>query len=296
MRSLKGQLSKTWLAWGYLLLFIAITVCGQIVASSQNILLRKRNFYGCLTVRSVSTTRMLTNGITLHGVQYTSQANRRTPTSYYAINTGCGATDFLLRQRSPDKPLQYGLIGLGIGTIACYGERGDQFTFYEIDPKVKEAAEEFFTFLKDSRAAIKIVLGDARINLAKEKENQYDLLVVDAFSGDSIPVHLLTREAMQVYLRQIKPDGVILFHISNRHVNLEPVIAKLAESANLKSYILQDPKSKYAAVTASSLYEDPKQLTGRAQFNNLTLTKLMPDPNFKCWSDDYSNLFSVIKF
>ena len=237
MHSLKQQLSKTWLSYGYLLVFILATVGGQIFVMSQHVLLRKRNFYGCITVKNADDKRSLASGIILHGFQYLSPDQRRKPTSYYAEDTGFGATNFLLREKAQGKPLQYGLIGLGVGTIACYGQSGDQFTFYEIDPKVKEAAEDYFTFLNDSKASVKIILGDARISLKNADHNNYDLLVVDAFSGDSIPVHLLTKEAMQIYVRQIKPDGVILFHISNRHVKLEQVITKLAESVNLKAYL-----------------------------------------------------------
>jgi hypothetical protein len=296
MHSLKQQLSKTWLSYGYLLVFILVTVCGQILVISQHVLLRKRNFYGCITVKNVEDKRSLASGITLHGFQYLASEKRTIPTTYYATDTGFGATDFLLRERAAGKPLSYGLIGLGIGTIACYGQPGDQFTFYEIDPKVKEAAEEYFSFLRDSKASVKIILGDARISLKNEKHNDYDLLVVDAFSGDSIPVHLLTKEAMQIYAQQIKADGVILFHISNRHVMLEQVITKLAESVNLKAYLLKAAGSQYIAVTGTNLYDDPKQLTGRAQFAQLSLQRILPQSNFRCWTDDFSNLLSVVKF
>jgi spermidine synthase len=203
---------------------------------------RARNFYGVLSVRERFADdpkhhgRILFHGNTVHGYQLLAEDDRDTPTSYYSTNSGAGLA---LQHFRPEAPIRVGAVGLGAGTIAAYGRPGDLYRFYEINPLVVDMAYRYFTFLDDSEATIEIVLGDARLSLERQPPQQYDVLVLDAFSGDTIPVHLLTREAMDIYLRQIAADGVIAIHISNRHVNLIPVVLELARHFDLPSVLIR---------------------------------------------------------
>src|SRR5262249_31332881 len=138
-------------------------------------------------------------------------------------------------------PRRVGVIGLGTGTIAAYGRAGDEFTFYEIDPLVVQIAQQDFTFLHDSKAHISFELGDARLTLEREPPQPLDLLAVDAFSSDSIPVHLLTLEAFELYFRHLKPDGILAMHISNRHLHLEPVVAAAAKKLGKDAVVIESP-------------------------------------------------------
>src|SRR5262249_23747021 len=161
--------------------------------------------------------RTLVHGGIRHGTQYATVP--RYPTNYYVPTSGVGR----LLLPHPAGPIRVGLIGMGIGTIATYGAEGDVMRFYEINPQVVRFAEEGFTFLSDSHAKVEIVMGDARLSLEREPDETFDVLVVDAFSGDAIPVHLMTTQAMELYKRHLKPGGVIAMHVSNRFLNLVPV-------------------------------------------------------------------------
>ena len=169
-----------------------------------------RNFYGALRVDEIvdhhNKIRQLTHGTILHGVQFLRPELRHRPISYYARNSGIGLTWYAL---APSGPLKMGIVGLGAGTLAAYGRSGDTLRFYDINPLVVRIAKEQFTFLADCPAHIDIVLGDARLSMINEPPQKFDILVIDAFSGDAIPVHLLTREAFQIYWRHLKPDGVL---------------------------------------------------------------------------------------
>src|SRR5271167_1592222 len=187
---------------------------------------------------------MLRHGQIIHGEQYSAADKRREPTTYYGRDSAIGLT--LLNHprrfaRNPrDRTLRVGAIGLGVGTIAAYGMPGDYFRFYEINPaviKIAEGEDGYFTYLRDSRARIEIVPGDARLSMERELANgnaqEFDVLVLDAFAGDAIPVHLLTIEAFAVYLRELNPDGVIAIHVTNRYLDLQPVIREAAEHFGL---------------------------------------------------------------
>ena len=184
-----------------------------------------RNFYASLRVtQSVTypgtTTRTLMNGSIQHGTQiFGDDAMRHTPTTYYARDSGVGlAIRFSCAGRPAGAARRIGVIGLGAGTIAAYGRSGDQIRFYDINPAVPPIARNVFTYIRDSAAHVDIVEGDARTSLAREEPQNFDVLVIDAFSGDAIPLHLLTREALDLYRRHLAPGGVLAFHISNRHV------------------------------------------------------------------------------
>jgi spermidine synthase len=265
--------------------------------------LLKRNFYGTLRVREMVSSselsamqRSLVHGIILHGKQLMATDARREPTSYYGRGSGAGLA---IAHSNPltQGPRHVGVIGLGVGTLATYGRTGDRYRFYDLNPQVAAVAVSQFTFLSESRAKVDIVLGDARLKLEKETPQQFDVLVVDAFSSDSIPVHLLTREALTVYLRHMKEDGVIAYHVSNRHLNLTPVVAQQAEHAGLKAILIDDnppandvhlSTSSYVLVAPQAYFDKRPEIAEKAA--NLT-----PVTGLRMWNDDYNNLFQVLK-
>lgn len=242
--------------WGALIAAfttLAVFVVGYITAKEQTVIYRCRNFFGVLSVEKddgdgdgEKQRRKLLNGRILHGWQYEKEPWRYEPSTYYGYNSGVGlAIDVTpqppLNDGDPRGPLRVGVIGLGTGTLAAYANRGDLFCFYEINPQVKRVAETYFTYLKDARkrgAKVEVVLGDARIQMERElKERgarQFDVLAVDAFSSDSIPMHLLTLECVRdIYFKHLKPEGILALHISNRYLDLSRVSRALAEELQL---------------------------------------------------------------
>src|SRR5262245_19730024 len=205
-----------------------------------------RNFYSALRIVDFGSPpnafRRMEHGGIEHGSQYLDRERRREPISYYSRSSGVALA--LARQRRVSRPghLAVGIVGLGTGAIAAYGEAGDRFRFYEINPQVLTLAHTEFTYLSDSQANVSVALGDARLVLERESPQGYDALIVDAFSGDAIPIHLLTREAVQVYRKHLSPSGVLLFHISNRFVDLKPALARLAVEEGLDArFVYDDP-------------------------------------------------------
>jgi spermidine synthase len=180
------------------------------------------------SVRGGGPTRTLYHGIVQHGAQFLDPAKRDDPTMYYGPQSGVG----LALRFCCDGPKRVAVIGLGAGTLAAYGNPGDAFQFYEINPQVIGLAKSQFTFLGDSKAAIAMTAGDARLSLERETSAPYDVLVADAFSGDAIPVHLLTKEAFALYFQHLKPSGILAIHISNNYLNLAPVVAQLEARAH----------------------------------------------------------------
>jgi spermidine synthase len=199
------------------------------------------------------------------------------------------------------------LVGLGIGSLAAYGKPGQNFTYYEIDPDVVTIARDpnLFRFLTDCRAHLNIEVGDARIELAKAPASAYDLIVLDAFSSDSIPVHLLTREAVAMYLSKLAPGGVIAFHISNRYLTLQPVLASEAAALGVKAWVDEDvdwSDEELEANTAMAKFRSTWVVLCRSEEDLKGLRDKHPewelmevDPTFRLWTDDYSNLASVLK-
>ena len=268
----------------------------QVGGTSDTVLAVTRNFYGVLRVQDepsdgpTPARRTLTHGRIIHGLQLKGSRSEQ-PTAYYGQNSGVGRILEATRNR-PDR--RVGMVGLGVGTLAVYGQSGDSFRFYEINPDVVSLAQEHFSFLKDSKADVSIAIGDARLVLEREAPQQFDLLVLDAFSGDAIPVHLLTREAFAVYRKHLNPDGVLAFHISNLHFDLEPVLAGLAST------------EKWACRTVVSR-GNPRLGTqtcfwGILSANEATIDALLSDatvlpPSSRrlIWTDDFSNLFDVLR-
>lgn len=200
-------------------------------------IIMKRNFYGILSVDErdpedqESHRYALSHGAVYHGLQYRHPQLRSLPTSYYGAESGIAAAiRYLKKHRSR---LRVGVVGMGVGTLTTYGRSSDTFRIYEIDPDIVYLADTYFSYVRDSPADVEVVLGDGRLSLERETPQAYDLLVLDAFSGGTIPVHLLTQDAFAVYLRHVKPDGAIAYNISNRYLNLEPVIWAAADRAGI---------------------------------------------------------------
>jgi hypothetical protein len=259
-------------------------------------LFRERNFFGAKYVVDGVGTVMLVSGTTVHGFEYKDPAQRHTPTSYYQEESGVGRVlrDYPRGEAGRDQ-LRVGLIGMGAGTLAAYGRLGDVYRFYEIDPAVvalSAGAKPYFHFVEDSAARVDTVLGDARLSLEYEAERgelqKFDVLAVDAFSGDSIPVHLLTREATGVYLRHMRGrNGVLAFHVSNRYLNLDPVIVGLGQAYGLSAIEVRIQSSEWILLSANPEMFRLPDLAAIA-----TPVKLPKKPVF--WTDDYSNLLEVV--
>jgi hypothetical protein len=286
----------------------ALVLTGTGLAHARKALVRYRNFYGTLSVlrqdsddptRSAS---MLVHGRISHGLQFRSEPYRRNPTSYYAQNSGVGLA---IRQAGTDarnehRKLRLGVVGLGVGTIAAYGQPGDSVRFYEINPQVTEIASNsaYFTFLSDSLPHIEIVPGDARLSLEKESDRgelqNFDVLVIDAFSGDSIPVHLLTEEAVSVYLEHLNQSGGILaFHITNSYLDLRPVIISAADHFGLNLVWVHGKGDGLLAAESDWMLLSRGELPrhGQSVINRQELTF----PAIRPWTDDYSNLLQILK-
>ncbi len=257
-----------------------------------------RNFYGVLTVEDEMTARMgrrvsLVYGIVNHGRQFPDGPLRTVPTTYYGWSSGVGRALLSCRLKGAIKA---GFIGMGIGTLASYGEKGDLFTFYEINPQVITLARENFTYLTDSRALVKTVVGDGRISLEKEPPNNYGLIAVDAFSGDAIPTHLLTQEALQVYFSHLNDDGILAIHISSVYVDLEPVLAAGLQSLGKSAVVISDPGDAENVIFPSLwvlAVSNPARLGGLRPDG---VRLLRQEPATRTWTDNYSNVVSVLNF
>jgi SAM-dependent methyltransferase len=255
-----------------------------------------RNFYGAMMVVDSGIlpddrVRRLYHGATLHGEQYLSAANRRWPGSYYSSSSGVGRAI----EAAPAGPRRVGLIGLGAGTLAAYGRPGDVYRVYEINPRVFELADTEFSYLRDSEARIERVLGDARLQLEREAPQGFDVLAVDAFSADSVPAHLLTVQAMDIYLRHMKPGGVIAFHVSNRYLHLDTVVAKLAQVRGLHTALIDDTPEEIDVERSIWMLvaRDPQALEREPVRSAATQHEAAAD--LAPWTDDFNNLFSVLR-
>jgi hypothetical protein len=249
----------------------------------------------------------LRHGTTLHGRQSLDPTRRREPLSYYSRPGPVGQIFTTLDRRGPG--LRVAVIGLGSGTVAAYARPGDTMIFYEIDRLVREIAfnPTYFTYVTDARdrgAALRVELGDARTRLEAARRQQpgerYDLIVVDAFTSDAIPVHLLTREALRLYLDMLAPRGVLVLHLSNRYLRLEPVVARLAEDAGLGGRLVQHDDAVETEGAAEStwalLAPTPEALDGLAHEERWMAAELEVEPGVGVWTDDFHNLVSVFKW
>jgi hypothetical protein len=299
-------LGLTWMRRGQATTLAAVaSVC--LLASPWSNLAREpqlhaeRTFYGTyrVTMDPSGAYRSLKMGTTLHGMQSTDPARSGSPLTYYH-RTGPFGRLFASVPRLRE-PGHVAAIGLGIGTLAAYVRPGQQWTFFEIDPAVERIArdERYFTFLKDCGDQCRVVLGDARLSLAARPGAQYQLIALDAFSSDAIPMHLLTQEAMQVYLSRLAPHGLLAFHISNRHLNLSPIVGRLAVNNGLALLMKRDrarpgqpwPNDK-AQSTWVMMAREPRDfgaLRADPGWGLPYVTRATP-----LWTDDFSNVFDVL--
>jgi hypothetical protein len=261
----------------------------------------RRNFYGSLRVRehieneneTDSSYRVLMHGSINHGEQWLAPERRRELLSYYCRPTGIGR---VMQAKHAGAPLRVGVLGLGAGTMAAFALPGDVFRFYEINPVVPELARRYFTFLEDCLGSVEIVMGDGRLSLERESPQNYDVLMMDAFSGDSIPIHLVTREAIALYFRHLKQDGILVVHISNKYIDLEPVLARVAESLGKATYVVEtddDQSGGCFGTTYVLLANDPGVFdapplkdAGKPADTRETVA---------LWTDDFSNLIRLLK-
>ena len=262
--------------------------------------LARRNFYGQLRVQDTVDEddnfvhRKLLHGVINHGEQILDAKYRREPISYFCHGTGIA---YAMLSGNPGIPRKIGILGLGCGTLAAYGRPGDTIRIYEINPLVLDIARSEFTYLGDTPAHVETVLGDGRLALEQEPSQQFDVLVMDAFSGDSVPVHLITREAFQTYLRHLKPGGILAVNISNRHLDLRPVMergaAALGRIALFYSFQASEEDSlcknaDWVLIAEPSIRETQPALYKAGQV-------LQPYTGFRPWTDDFSNMFRILK-
>ena len=296
----KGVASLAWMVP-----FLALAALGYYLADTATNSLRgavsvTRGFYGVLKVTETDkhdpARHLLTiqHGATIHGLQYQSAERRTDPTSYYTSTSGIGR---LFRSYKPEGGRRVGAVGLGSGTLAAWGRKGDTFRFYEINDDVARLATSTFTYLKDSKAKTELVMGDARLRMEGEKDQQYDVIILDAFSSDAIPVHLLTKEAFAVYLQHLQPDGVIAVHISNRYLDLQPVVERLAAEFGLSTACISDDytESWWFYDTTWMLVTKNKALLAKPDVYAATDN---PKPNARkaaLWTDDNASLYSIMK-
>jgi SAM-dependent methyltransferase len=240
--------------------------------------------------------RILLHGRVIHGLQFLDAERRRQPFSYYAPHGGLGLAMSALQSRASS--MHVGVLGLGTGSVAAFGRAGDAVRFYEIDPDVERAAREHFTYLADSPARVSVVLGDGRLSLEREAAQGFDVLVLDAFSGDSLPVHLLTREAFETYNRHLKPDGLLAVNITNKYLDLRPVVAGLAGHFGYGMLLVEHettpacPQGEYASSWAL-LTRDRGLLATEALRAAAVPAGLRED--VPLWTDDRTNLFKLLR-
>jgi spermidine synthase len=288
-----------WVLAGLALVGLGAGLTRNATRWSEQLVAASRNFYGVARVirSGAGTDRdglLLANGSTTHGVQFRDPAKRRWATTYYSTESGAGLLFRYYRWRHHRK---IGVVGLGIGTLATYGREDDTFRFYEIDPRMVWVARTYFRYLADSPAAIDVILGDARLSLEREPPQGFDLLFLDAFTGHSVPTHLLTREAFELYDRHLAPGGVIAVHISHPHLDLKPVLRAAAEHLGMHSVAVANFEGP------PGLYGSVWMLLSRSErlFQEETIreaaSRLPPSPRtVRPWTDDYANVLGIVTF
>ncbi|MBN8843658.1 MAG: fused MFS/spermidine synthase [Sphingomonadales bacterium] len=312
-----GLLVIAW-RWAYIIALglLMLGVGGAETLKSSTEGMRTRSYFGVYTVTddTYRHQRRLAHGTTLHGLQRTDKGDELEPTTYYGHRSGVGLTlDKAEQLAGPNAAV--GIVGLGAGTLSCYRRPGQAWTIFEIDPAMARIARDpsKFTFLSKCAPNVPIVLGDARLQIAEMQPAQFDILVIDAFSSDAIPLHLLTKEAIGIYARALKPNGILLIHISNRFFDLEPVLAAEAKARGWSAAIRLDPSpsdkdpqridfgnltgSNWVALSATQQRLD--QLTGGTQprakaDEDGAWVPLRAQPHFERWTDDYASTLPVL--
>jgi predicted O-methyltransferase YrrM len=265
---------------------------GQWKERSAAVLLN-RNFYGALSVTDyrVPFLREFAHGNIIHGEQFLAPDKRRIPLTYFGPHTAIGVLMQDLERRAS---LRLGVIGLGAGTMAAWGRPGDLVRFYEINPAVLEVAQNQFTYLADCGCHPEVVLGDGRLSLEREPSQQYDVLLVDAFAGDSVPVHLLTREAFEIYFRHLKPDGVLAVNVTNTYLDLSRPVAATALALGREAHLIINRSEQRTATFEAHWLLIGTGLSERFAWIKQIERPLAPSSGQKVWTDDFSNLWEAM--
>jgi hypothetical protein len=292
-----------WLSTGALAALAVSYLAGLILVMQEmtgGYRLAERNFYGQLKIREEGDPKVdeyaclqLIHGTINHGEQFVREPYRREPVTYFCPESGVGRAMRALQGHAR----RIGILGLGCGTLAAYGRAGDTIRIYEINPLVLEIANRDFTYLRDAPAKVEVAMGDGRLSLESEPAQQFDILVMDAFSGDSVPVHLITREAFKTYFRHLRPDGILAVNITNSYLDLEPVMERAAASLDKVAYAY-DYEADYldnlcfscswALIMDRRTWEAQPTLQANARL-------LRPVRKFRTWTDDFSNMFGILR-
>lgn len=293
-----GFLMLLSLAFGVLLII-------QVRKADEDAVALTRNFYGTLQVREILADDpsghhySLVHGRITHGLQFRSAAQALWPTTYYGESSGIGLA--LKHLPQPEGQRHIGLVGLGTGTLAAYGRAGDRLRIYEINPEVEQIARTHFSYLAETPAAVAVVLGDARLTLERElaagQPQAFDLLALDAFSSDAIPVHLLTREAMATYLKHLAPGGIIAVHTSNRYLDLQPVVEGLARHLDLKVLTITDDDSEFWWIygTTWMLLAREKEVLEKDTFSERMRAPSERVDAVPLWTDERASLLRILR-
>ncbi len=302
---------RGWGSWGaFGVEFLAVVLAGyvgyQTLQANSGNRVMVRNFYGGLKVHDsgpftdLDATRGLTHGTINHGEQFLNPARIDKPTTYYGPDTGVGLA--VRSKQEGGGPIRLGVIGLGTGTMASYGRAGDYIRFYEINPLVYRMSVPAdpdvppqFTFVRRSKATVDVAMGDARLSLEREAPENFDVLAVDAFSSDSIPVHLLTKEAMALFFRHLKPNGILAVHISNRYLDLEPVVEGESRALNKIARVVDTDDVTEEDVFAATWVLVTSPQAGFAPLVEEASDAAKATRKVRLWTDDYSNLFQILK-
>ncbi len=278
---------------------VALTLAGLIIlvpfldqfAAGQKTQFKSRNYYGVYKVYDTESFRRMNHGTTLHGAQYLDPQKQNEPLTYFHRQSPMGEVLGL----RPVPVQRVALVGLGTGTLAAYANPGDEYDVFELDPMVGRIAEKYFTFIPQSRGSLRMIYGDARVSLNQQPESRYDALVIDVFNSGSIPVHLMTVEALKEYQRVLKPDGVLFFHITNQFLDLAPVLRANAQQLQLRTVSKSAPQGNSPEQEATSWV----MVTANAGAESVLRERLgwadLKVDTVKAWSDDYSSLWSVLR-
>jgi hypothetical protein len=303
---------RVWAVWsvfGISWVVLAIVLGNHIRQSMENSLETRRNFFGVLRVLELykddpgEHCLTLMHGRIEHGFQFQDPEKRRWSTSYYGPESGVGLAITFHPRRTEGQDLRIGVIGLGTGTLATHGRQGDSIRFYEINPAVLQLSDKYFTYRKDSPASIDVVLGDARVSMERERQRnesqKFDVLAVDAFSSDAIPVHLLTRECFLTYRYHLKEDGILALHITNRYFDLSPIVRNLigpGPEHNMRALWIDGQSDRSLGVDSTDwiLLTANEQFLANADIPKHVTPWSAPVPPLRYWTDDYSNLFGLL--
>ncbi len=311
----RGNPERSWVEQGrgklaWLLPIAALGLLGMNLAEElayryQGALEVSRGFFGMLRVKDRylhdpdEKQRVLYHGAINHGFQYLSDERQMWHTSYFGLESGVGLALVRHPKRARGEPLRIGLLGLGGGTLLTYGVEGDHVRIYEIDPEVERYSRQYFTYFDKSAATTEVIIGDGRLSLEREENQDYDVLILDAFSSDSIPLHLLTREAFDTYQRHLAPGGILAANMSNRHVDIKPVLRQHAHQRGYEFVYVpnwdDDARGVYGA--SWGLVTDNEQFSSDWVVDALRREAgAKTEPDFRLWTDDYTNLIAVLKW